>query len=218
MVSLKNRLIIALLVTSVGFFPAVAQANKNVATQSPTTTVQQVETLEHGVQVLIPIATTTTTTIKTVQKNSVPKVKRSKQEIALIRKAMSKVPKNQKYRCPKWEPLLREYKLPVELYSYLIWRESRCQTKAIGWNYKSNQGPWDCKHAPASIYRKCKAVDSYDSGLLQINSSWTTLVADICKGRWGDMKVLLEPRCNVKVASVLYAEAKGLGNWGLRVK
>lgn len=216
MVSLKNRFIIALLVTSVGFFPAVAEANKNVATQSPTTTVQQVETSEHGVQVLIPIATTTTT--PTVHKSSVPKVKRSKAEIKIIHKAMRKVPSGEQYRCPKWEPLLREYKLPVELYSYLIWRESRCQTMAIGWNYKSNKGPWNCKAAPTHIYRKCKAVDSYDSGLLQINSSWTTLVADICKGRWGDMKVLLKPRCNVKVASVLYDEAKGLSNWGLRVK
>ena len=216
MVSIKNRFIIALLVTSVGFFPAAAQANKNVAAQSSTTTVQQVDTSVQDAQVLIPIATTTT--IKTVHKTSVPKVKRSKAEITLIHKAMKKVPSNQDYRCPKWEPLLREYKLPVELYSYLIWRESKCQTMAIGWNYKSNKGPWNCKLAPASIYKKCKAVASYDSGLLQINSSWTSLVADVCQGKWGDMKVLLEPRCNVKVASVLYDEAKGLTNWGFKVK
>lgn len=216
MISLKNRFVIALLITSVGFFPTAVQANKNVAEVVTTASAPTDTTAPDGQVSNVLVATTTT--IPTVHKSSVPKVKRSKAEIQIIHKAMRKVPSGEEYRCPKWEPLLRKYELPVELYSYLIWRESRCQSASIGWNYKSNKGPWNCKLAPAHIYKKCKAVDSYDSGLLQINSSWTTLVSDVCNGKWGDMKILLKPECNVKVAAVLYNEAKGLTNWGFKIK
>ena len=115
--------------------------------------------------------------------------------------------------CPKFEPLMRKYKLPVKTFTRIMWRESRCQPKAIGWNYHSGYGPSNCKLAPAEIYRKCKAVKSFDSGLLQINSSWTTVIAQTCGGRWGDRFVLLTPECNIKVAAVLYDEGKGLSNW-----
>lgn len=115
-------------------------------------------------------------------------------------------------RCPKYEHLLRRADLPVRTFSRIMWRESRCQPRAIGWNYKPGKSHRDCVLSPANTYRKCKAVRSYDSGLLQINSSWVTVTAQVCKSRWGDMTVLLEPRCNIAVARYLYNNG-GVDHW-----
>lgn len=118
-------------------------------------------------------------------------------------------------RCPQYEALLRKHNLPVNTFSYLMWRESRCQPHAIGWNFKQGKTHRDCKLAPARQYRKCKAVDSYDSGLLQINSTWTTVTARVCGGKWGDMSILLDAKCNVRVAFYLYEHGGGLSNWNM---
>ena len=91
-----------------------------------------------------------------------------------------------------------------------MWRESRCIPKAIGWNYKSGMSHRDCKLSPAATYKKCRAVKSYDSGLLQINSSWKTVTKKICKS--SDMSILLVPECNIKVAKYLYDNG-GLNHW-----
>lgn len=115
-------------------------------------------------------------------------------------------------RCPKWEAKLKEYKLPVKEFSYIMWRESRCKAKAIGWNYKKGMSYKDCKLAPAKIYKKCPAVRSYDSGLLQINSSWVTVTSQVCKSKWGDLTVLLKPDCNLAVARYLY-KTGGIDHW-----
>lgn len=115
-------------------------------------------------------------------------------------------------RCPKWEPMLKRYGLPVQEFSYIMWRESRCISKAIGWNYHKGYSYKDCKLSPAKQYKKCKAVKSYDSGLLQINSSWKTVTAKVCKSKFGDMTVLLKPDCNLRVARYLYKNG-GLGHW-----
>ncbi len=63
-------------------------------------------------------------------------------------------------RCPKYEPLLRKYGLPVETFSAIMYRESRCVPKAIGWNYHTGMSHRDCKLSPAVTYRRCKAVKS----------------------------------------------------------
>ena len=115
-------------------------------------------------------------------------------------------------RCPKWEKLLKANNLPVKEFSYIMWRESRCQAKVIGWNYKSGTGHWSCKLAPAEQYKKCKAVKSYDSGLLQVNSSWKTVTAQVCGSKFGDLTVLLEPECNISVALHLYNNG-GMNHW-----
>ena len=115
-------------------------------------------------------------------------------------------------RCPKWEKLLKANSLPVKEFSYIMWRESRCQAKVIGWNYKSGTGHWSCKLAPAEQYKKCKAVKSYDSGLLQVNSSWKTVTAQVCGSKFGDLTVLLEPECNISVALHLYNNG-GMNHW-----
>jgi hypothetical protein len=116
-------------------------------------------------------------------------------------------------RCDKYDALLRKHGLPVRTFSYLMWRESRCQPRAIGWNFKQGKSHRNCKLAKASEYRKCAAVDSYDSGLLQINSTWRTVTAQVCGSKWGDMTVLLEPKCNLRVARYLYDNG-GLVHWG----
>ena len=115
--------------------------------------------------------------------------------------------------CPKWETKIRQHKLPVREFSYIMWRESKCEPKAIGWNYKRGYGVGNCKRTVASVYKKCYAVASYDSGLLQINSSWVTLTAEVCRSKWGDMTVLLNPECNLKVAAKLYFDGGGIRNW-----
>ena len=155
-----------------------------------------------------------------VRKSSlgVPSVKRSEEERKRISQAMKQVPSDATKRCPQWEPLIKKYELPVKLYSYIMWRESRCTPKAIGWNYKPGTGHWNCKLAPANIYKKCKAVKSYDSGLLQINSTWSTLTSQVCNTPYGDMSALLVPECNVRISAVLYDEGRGLTNWGFKVK
>jgi hypothetical protein len=115
--------------------------------------------------------------------------------------------------CPKWEPLLAEY-FPakvVPIMSKISYRESRCISTAIGWNYKPGMSHKDCKISPASTYRKCPAVKSFDSGILQVNSTWVTVTRAVCK-KQDVMKALLNPRCNVKVAQYLYRNG-GLGHW-----
>lgn len=116
-------------------------------------------------------------------------------------------------RCPKYEPLLRKYGLPVETFSAIMYRESRCVPKAIGWNYHTGMSHRDCKLSPAVTYRRCKAVKSYDNGLLQINSTWVTVTAQVCKTKRGDLTVLLIPDCNVRVAKYLYEQGGGINNW-----
>ena len=116
-------------------------------------------------------------------------------------------------RCPQWEDELKAHGLvPVKHFSYLMWRESRCQKKVIGWNYHKGMSHKNCRTAPAEIYKKCPAVKSYDSGLLQINSSWRTVTAQVCGSKPGNMKVLLKHECNLKVAKFLLDNG-GLVHW-----
>lgn len=123
------------------------------------------------------------------------------------------IPQDKTKRCPKWESELKKHGLPVKVFSYVMWRESRCQEKVIGWNYHKGMSSRDCKIAPVNIYKKCRAVRSYDSGLLQVNSSWVTLTKETCGGKWGDMSALLNQECNLAVASKILQDG-GLSNWG----
>ena len=114
--------------------------------------------------------------------------------------------------CPKYHDAMRKAGLPPALFSPIMYRESRCDPKAIGWNYQPGMSYKDCKRAPAPVYKRCRAVRTYDSGLLQINSSWVSVTAKVCKTRYGDMTVLLQPACNLAVAAHLY-KTSGIGNW-----
>jgi len=114
--------------------------------------------------------------------------------------------------CPQYHAAMRKVGLPPELFSAIMYRESRCDPKAIGWNYQPGMSYKDCKRQVASLYKRCRAVKTYDSGLLQINSTWVTVTAQVCKSRYGDMSVLLRPACNLAVAAHLY-KTSGIGNW-----
>jgi hypothetical protein len=114
--------------------------------------------------------------------------------------------------CPQYHAAMRKVGLPPAIFSAIMYRESRCDPKAIGWNYHPGMSYKDCKRQIASLYKRCRAVKTYDSGLLQINSTWVTVTAQVCKTRYGDMSVLLRPACNLAVAAHLY-KTSGIGNW-----
>jgi hypothetical protein len=96
-------------------------------------------------------------------------------------------------RCPKWESKFRFHGLPVEQFSYIAWRESRCNEKIVS---KPNRN------------------GSRDYGLVQINSSWKTVTAQVCKSKYGNMNVLLDVNCNLKVARYLMDNtSNGIKNW-----
>lgn len=101
------------------------------------------------------------------------------------------VPKDPSQRCPQWESKFREYGLPVVAFSYISFRESRCNPHA--WNrYKNANG-------------------SQDLGLVQVNSSWKTVTRNICGT---DITGLFNVDCNLSVARYLYDNG-GLRHWSL---
>jgi hypothetical protein len=110
-------------------------------------------------------------------------------------------------RCPQFEADLAQHGLqPVEVFSYLAWRESRCNPASVNARWKNGKIVWTLNRD-----------GTYDSGLLQINSTWTTITSQICGSAWGDMKALLDVNCNLKVAKYLLDNsADGLGNWRIR--
>lgn len=94
--------------------------------------------------------------------------------------------------CPQYEAQLRKYGLPVKEFSYIMWRESRCNPKAV--SSQNRDG-------------------SYDYGALQINSTWRTVTAQVCQRPYNQTrKSLLKLDCNLKVARYLYKNG-GLGHW-----
>jgi hypothetical protein len=103
--------------------------------------------------------------------------------------------------CKEWEYLFRLHKLPVVLFSYTAFRESRCRASAVNARWKNGKIVW-------TLNRN----GTYDSGLLQINSSWRTVTRQVCGG---GLDRLFDPVCNVKVAAFLYHDS-GAGHWGFR--
>lgn len=123
-------------------------------------------------------------------------------QIEIVNKIISKDPTK---RCPKFEKLFKEHGLPVEIFSYIAWRESRCNPKAINAKFKNGKLVWTRNRN-----------GTYDSGLVQINSSWRTLTLQICKSK--DLQILFDVNCNLKVAKFLLEQTRGgLNNWGFGV-
>lgn len=113
-------------------------------------------------------------------------------ELAPEEQAVPKgIPKDPTKRCPQWEAKFREYGLPVVAFSYISFRESRCNERA--WNRTLNRD------------------GSQDLGLVQINSSWRTVTRDICGT---GIKGLFNVDCNLSVAKYLYDNG-GLRHWSL---
>lgn len=120
------------------------------------------------------------------------------------------VPSDKSKRCPEFEALFAKYQLPVEIFSYIAWRESNCTPNAVN-------ARWD---AQGNMIWHLNRNKSWDSGLLQVNSSWIRSVREVCGVNTGnkrkDLEVLYDPECNVKFAKWLMDNTKGgLANWSL---
>lgn len=115
-------------------------------------------------------------------------------------------------RCKNLEYDLAKVGLPVRVFSYIAWRESRCKAKVIGWNYYKGLSHKNCEKKLTNEYKKCFAISSYDSGLMQINSSWVTVTSQVCKSEWGNLEVLQNKKCNLRVAKHLFDNG-GYAHW-----
>ena len=104
------------------------------------------------------------------------------------------VPADKTKRCPQWEEQFAEFGLPVETFSYIAYRESRCN--------------------PLAHNKTLNRNGTQDRGILQINSSWVTVTAKECASQKGDLSVLFDVRCNLAVARYLYRNG-GLRHWNL---
>jgi soluble lytic murein transglycosylase-like protein len=112
--------------------------------------------------------------------------------ISLVAIAPAPAMAAQKKSCPQYENALRRHGLPVKQFSYIMWRESRCNPKAV--SSKNGDG-------------------SYDYGGLQVNSTWRTVTARVCSRPFRQTKKsLLNLECNLKVSRFLYDNG-GLGHW-----
>jgi hypothetical protein len=152
-----------------------------------------------AVQVETP-KTQKTEKIKTKAKTAKPKKVKQK-PVTLVPNAgfgftqAYNIPMDPVKRCPQWEATFRKYGLPDEIFSYIAWKESRCN--------------------PLSVSRP-NSDGSTDHGLVQINSSWKTVVSEVCRAPRGDLSVLTNVDCNLSVAKWLIINTKGkLGNWSI---
>jgi hypothetical protein len=104
------------------------------------------------------------------------------------------VPADKTKRCPQWEDEFAEFGLPVQAFSYIAYRESRCN--------------------PLAHNKTLNRNGSQDRGILQINSTWVSVTAKQCASQHGDLSVLFNVRCNLAVARYLYRNG-GLRHWNL---
>lgn len=146
----------------------------------------------HAAAPTTPVATSTTVQVTTTTSTT----------STTIAPMVSVVPDDINKRCPDLEPTLREYGLrPVAVFSYIAWRESRCDVTAI--NAKWNSA--------GEIVWTLNRDGSYDSGLLQINSTWKSVTRRICGG---DISMLMSLDCNLRVAKYLLDNG-GLSHWSM---
>lgn len=107
-------------------------------------------------------------------------------------------------RCPQFEPLFIQYGLePVEVFSYIAYRESRCNPAAVNARF-NKQG---------NVTWTLNKNGSIDRGLIQINSCWKTVVKSVCGT---GLEGLFDVHCNLKVAKyIMDNSAGGLSNWNV---
>jgi len=114
------------------------------------------------------------------------------------------IPSDLTKRCPRWHHKFVEHGLPVQVFSYIAWRESRCRTHAINARFNSR----------GQVIWTLNRNGSIDRGLIQVNSSWVTVTAQVCKAPRGQLDVLFNVDCNLAVARYLYDNG-GLRHWGM---
>lgn len=117
------------------------------------------------------------------------------------------VPEDPQKRCPRLEPVFEAYGLyPIQTWSYIAWRESGCRPKA-------QNATWD---ANGNMTYALNKNGSYDTGLLQINSSWRSVTAKVCGENAVENKMqgLKTIHCNLMVARYIMENSSGgLSNW-----
>jgi hypothetical protein len=108
------------------------------------------------------------------------------------------------HRCPQFEPLFAQYGLePVEVFSYIAYRESRCTPEAVNAKFDSK----------GNVTWTLNKDGSIDRGLIQINSCWKTVTKNVCGT---GLEGLFDVHCNLKVAKyIMDNSASGLGNWNV---
>lgn len=108
------------------------------------------------------------------------------------------------HRCPQFEPLFKQYGLePVEVFSYIAYRESRCNPGAANAKWDSN----------GNVTWTLNKDGSIDRGLLQINSCWKTVTKNVCGT---GLEGLFDVHCNLKVAKyIMDNSSSGLANWNV---
>lgn len=107
--------------------------------------------------------------------------------------------------CPQFEQTFKKYALPYRVFSYIAWRESRCNSGAINAVWQNKKIVWTLNKD-----------GSYDSGLLQINSSWFRTLRD----QFGyTPEDLMNPKVNAMFASwILHFSSGRLLNWNIKAK
>jgi hypothetical protein len=116
----------------------------------------------------------------------------------------SRVPSDESKRCPQWEYKFKEYGLPVDVFSYIAWRESGCNPKAINAKFDTN----------GNVIWTLNKNGSIDRGLVQINSCWKSVTKKVCGT---GLDGLLDVDCNLKVAKYLLDNTEGkLLNWRIQ--
>ena len=127
------------------------------------------------------------------------------QEPVVIQKVMdSRVPNDKSKRCPQWESKFKEYGLPVDVFSYIAWRESGCNPEAINAKFDAN----------GNVTWTLNKNGSIDRGLVQINSCWRSVTKKVCGT---NLNGLLGIDCNLKVAKYIMDNSEGkLLNWRIQ--
>lgn len=117
----------------------------------------------------------------------------------------TRLPKGKQFYCPQYEETFRKYALPVKVFSYIAWRESRCNPGAVNALWENGQIVWTLN-----------SNGSYDSGLLQINSTWFKTLRENLGYTPED---LFKPGPNAMFASwILHYSSGRLRNWNFKSK
>ena len=116
-----------------------------------------------------------------------------------------KLPVGKQFYCPQFEDTFKKYVLPHKVFSYIAWRESRCNPGAVNAKWENGQLVWTLN-----------SNGSYDSGLLQINSSWFKTLREQFGYGPDD---LMNPAVNALFASwILHFSSGRLSNWNIKAK
>ena len=151
---------------------------------------------------LIPANAVAPRATQTIVAQSSPDTQSVPVPVTIVEPLPAGIPADQTKRCPQYEPIMAAHGLyPVQAFSYIAWRESRCRPQATN-------ARWD---SSGKIIWTLNRNGSYDSGLLQINSSWKTVTRQTCGG---GIDRLLTLDCNLRVARYLLDNG-GLGHWSL---